>query len=171
MPRDLAWLKSRCEQVGDCLLLDHSVQGKGYPQANIDGKHRLVQRYAYTEIYGKRLPKGYVVSATCGNKLCCSKVCLVGVSRGTILTKAYADGKRNQNGELAARRRIAIRNGLNTKLDMEKAKDIRRRRGEGETLQSIADIYGICADTASRVCKQKMWREHINGASVFGWMP
>lgn len=162
-------LKSKCEIDGDCWLWSHSCQSKGYPQAHIFGKLVLVQRFTYTDLMERRLPKGWVVSPSCGNRTCCSPKHIQGKSRGQILRKAYADGRRVKSLEMLRNRQRAIERGLNTRLDMGKARDLRARRSEGAA--ALAAEYDINLDTVYRVWANRAWREHINGASVFNWTP
>lgn len=168
--KDRAWLESRCTRDGDCLLWDGALQSKGYPQAHIDGKHWLVNRYVYTEMLGKRLPKGWTVSTKCRNLNCLSETCLMTRSRGQILKLAYASGARSPDRESMKHRARAVRDGWATRLSMEKAREI-RTRSHTETMSALASEYDVHIDTISRVIKHRLWAEGVNGSSVFNWRP
>ena len=55
----------------------------------------------------------------------------------------------------------------NQKLDKAQVLEIRERRSEGETLQSIADAFGISHTTVGRISRGQQWQE-VGGERVYG---
>lgn len=45
------------------------------------------------------------------------------------------------------------------KLDVEKVKDIRRRRADGEIYRTMAEQYGVSIFVVMKICKNEIWRE------------
>lgn len=158
-------LAMRCTEEGNCLLWNQGVNNKGYPQTRINGATRMVRRYVYTELMGKEVNAGRVVSTKCNNKRCISKFCLVSKTPGACLSEAYRTGARSATHEYADRLQRAIKYGM-SKLSAEIALHIRTERLH-ETNCSLAREYGVHAKTIASIKKGKSWKQRMGPSSVF----
>ncbi len=154
-----------CDECGDCLQWRLSRNSAGSPQANIDGRTQLVRRYVFTELLGRKVNGRHTrVTVTCGDELCVEPSHLVGRTYGEVLQRTYSSGARSGATEYVKRLDQARRAGM-AKLDWDKVREIRAL--SPQTLQSIANAYGIDPRTASSILKGESWRERMPGASVF----
>jgi hypothetical protein len=68
-------LKSRCNEEGTCWIWTGAQDGHGRAQTRHGGKVVYVRRLVRELTDNKPIPAGFVVAASCGNKLCVSPVC------------------------------------------------------------------------------------------------
>lgn len=66
----LATIAERCIEVGDCLLWQGATTGGGKPAINNGGRSVSLRAYIFTDLLGKKVPRGKLVSYTCTNPLC-----------------------------------------------------------------------------------------------------
>jgi hypothetical protein len=154
-------------ECGDCLLWNQGLHCKGYPQANIDGRPQLVRRYIFTELLGREIPKGCVVSSRCNEKLCIAPGCLMAMRWGKVQERSYRTGQRGGASEYAARLRSAERQGR-LRLDWDKVREI-RRRPDSATLVELAAEFGVSRRCIWDVRRGVSWRQQMPASSVFSW--
>lgn len=154
---------------GRCQVWQQSVNGKGYPQANIYGSPMLVSRFVLEQKLGRKILPKHCAVPLCGNTRCVSEHCLREVSRSDVLRDVYRSGRRRVDLELEARREIMLSQGR-AKLDMQKARQIRTLQGS-ETATDLAKQFGVSRKTITSIWAGQRWAEAANGSSVFAWRP
>lgn len=164
-------IKSRCEVEGKCWIWQRALNGEGVPLMTFKGKPIQVRRFVFFELMKKVKRNGYVVTARCLEKRCCSPECLVSLTRKELSTRVHAKVKAsaNEGATYARHLRTIIKQG-NVTLNLELARKMRREAG-GRTLAEIAAEYGVTPKTCSQILRHKSWRESAQGASVFNWRP
>lgn len=88
---NLETIKDRCIEEGECWLWQGSLDGHGRPQKRHEGKTVYVRRLVRELADGEPVPRGLVVAAKCGQKLCVSPHCSVSA---TTKRKAQMAAKR-----------------------------------------------------------------------------
>lgn len=161
-------LKDYADEEGDCLIWRGATNKRGSPIATI-GKRRgvYVRRHIFTELLGKKIRKGRVMTSLCVNPRCIAPECLTTKTKGEILARTYAIGARSR---AAARQSwsVGLRKAQNVKLDREKAAQIRASQ---EPTNDLAKQYGVDPQTIRNVRAFRCWNDVMNGASVFSWRP
>lgn len=153
----------RCEEFGACQLWKQATIN-GHPQARINGKSgRLVRRYIFTELLGRRVLPGYVVIASCREPLCVAAECLAQITYSERLRRAYATGRRSSSGEYLKRVAARVQMGT-TILDFEKAREIRTRP---ESNAELGREYGVHPKTIRSIRIGKSWRDAAPNSSVW----
>jgi hypothetical protein len=66
----LAWVKSDCEELGDCRLWCGRVTSSGYPLVRIDGKNTMLRREIAAMKIGRPLKRDEIAASTCNDPLC-----------------------------------------------------------------------------------------------------
>ena len=119
----------------------------GYGRFSIRGKHHSAHRYSYERTYGA-IPAGAHLDHIChdpktcpGGERCPHRAC-VNPDHLAITTHA-----------------ANCRRGVNSKLDLAKARAIRRRYAAGELGVNLAAEYGVRPSTISWIVQNKTWRE------------
>ena len=114
-PWTLKTVRDRCviDPATDCWEWQQCLNADGHPQANIMGQHWLVRRWVL-HCEGRLIPRMPVTSPGC-ESTCCNPSHLRHETKGTILKRAYADGRRDRHGE-AVRKRQALPLGSLTQL-------------------------------------------------------
>ena len=163
-------IEMRCTKDGDCWIWAQGVNGKGHPQAHINGKGgQMVRRYVWELHHGRKLPaKGWVVFAECRSDRCCCPEHLEAMPRGKRTHLAYVLGERVPAAEYRGRLSTCIKRGM-AKLSMDVARQIRARMDEPNT--RLAAEYGVHPKTIYSIKNGRSWRESARGASVFNWAP
>jgi len=161
----LAWISARTAEEGDCLLWTQPVNGEGYACASVGGRRVVIRRWVYEHLVGPIKP-GFVITPSCGNKLCCAPAHLKAETRSTVNARTYKT-TRNTETEYQRRKRLAISMGW-SKLSMDDAIAIRR---DSRTAREVAEAYRLHISTVYLIRQGKTWRESANGASVFTWRP
>jgi hypothetical protein len=146
-------LSMYCTEIGQCMLWNLGCSGAGYPIARLDGRSQHVRRYVF-RLTGKELKRGYVVVSRCNDSRCVSPACLRSRSRGQMISDTYARGSRS--GEYHSRLNKIIRQGV-TKLDMDKARQIRARAGEKKS--ALGREFGVHRSCITAVLEHRTWRE------------
>jgi hypothetical protein len=154
-----------CDEEGDCLIWKLGCNSAGKPQARLDGKNWLVQRYVYTELMHKELIAKRRVTTRCMNPRCISPDCLVSSTFGEILKRSYASGARSTATEYSARVQKLVASGR-TKLTPENIDYIRASSKPGTHL---AKELGVSAGAVNRARNGESWR--ATASSAFNWRP
>jgi hypothetical protein len=171
-PWDLKTVHDRCRDDGDCWTW---TQGRhhasGHPQATIEGKGgQLVRRWVLAAATGRQLTHANKVVDSCGNHLCCNPDHLRTSTASAVLKRAYHDGTRSTAGEYLGRLRRAQSCGM-AKLDMDKARDLRRRMKAGESIAALSRETGLWPTTLREIKHGRSWREQAVNSSVFAFLP
>lgn len=148
----------RCVEEGDCWLWQQSLNSRGYPQAHIGGGAPVMVRRLVLDLDGRTLPKrGMLATSKCGQRTCCSPVCLAWSTRSTVLSQSYRSGTRSRPAEYLGRIRRARDAGL-TKLWWHDVATIHQRIAGGDTVLSIARDYGVHESTIHDIKHGRSWR-------------
>lgn len=154
--KDLAWIKARCREDGDCWLWTMAVNDSGNPRysTHVDGQPTSLQprRIAWQlGNPGKSLGSG-LVGTTCRNPRCLNPEHLVKRTKGEVISlMSMNPATRAKKIAAAVRRR-----GHSTKLDMEKARYI---RSSTKTLAVVAGELEISIALASKIRRNELWKE------------
>jgi hypothetical protein len=148
-----------------CMLWTQGTTNTGYPQARIDSKSRLVQRYVFTELLGGVIPRTSRIRPRCGERLCVSPKCLAVVRCSQLVRESWRDGKRSGREGYLARQAHAVRQGW-ARLTPEQVAAIRARRGESD--RRLAVEFGVSRKTIASVRRGQSWRDSfVPPSSVF----
>jgi hypothetical protein len=109
-------------------------------------------------------PKG------CGNPLCLNLEHMLPVTKRQQMAFASQRGLLARSIDRVAHQQ-RLKRASQAKLDMDKAREIRRRRAAGESLLKLAAEFDVHHSLIDRIAKNKAWREHASNASVFTWRP
>ena len=157
-------VRGRCVEQDRCLIWRAGVNSGGYPMTSINGKPGTsVRQYIFTQLLGRKVPKGRRITSRCENKRCCSEFCLMAVPVSKIIRRAHAK-RREEPGKL-------LRMQLScpfSKLGIEEARAI---RASDEPTKVIAQRYGITPTSARAIRKGQAWAEPPVAlvSSVFEW--
>jgi hypothetical protein len=162
---DLAYIRSKCVEDGDCLLWRRTQDDRGRPKWTTrgdDGRSKTIQprRVVWTLAKGS-IPEGLLVTVTCGNKLCLNCEHMELITKGEVIRRTA------KNPATKARRRLAglATRDFHSKLDMDKARYIRHT---DKTLAEVASELGIGESTASAIRRGKRWKESNPFAGLMG---
>jgi len=156
---DLARIKAKCEEDGDCLIWNGRVHTNGAPSATewVDGEDRYVgvRRRAYEEYHGVTLAPTDLIS-TCGHPACLAKKHL------ERITASERNRRRHANADVAARLRLSksaakVQQQLKGKLTPEQVAAIRNSE---EGPYRIAKKLGVNGRVASRIKRGLSYREY-----------
>jgi HNH endonuclease len=130
-----------------CWLWLGSLDGAGYGCMRVgsrrDGSRALVSTHrAAWEAFVGPIPLGLYVCHRCDQRVCLNPDHL------------FLGSHRDNMADMAAKGRRA---GVSVKLTVDQAREIRRRRGAGETLASVASEFGVSANTVSAIATGKIW--------------
>lgn len=171
MKLTLDTLPMYCEDCGGCLRWKLSVNSGGHPQAKLGGKSgQLVRRYIFTELLGRQVPPGCVVTTTCEDALCLEPSHIIAMKRGRVQKRVYDSGRRVIAAEYAATMRRREAKGLNA-LTWEKVAEIRAAHAQGLNDYELAARYGVARSTIYQARKGITWRHEAPASSVFAWRP
>lgn len=152
------------EDEGGCLLWNHSVNSRGYPQACLDGKPgQLVRRYVY-ELANGRIKGTRVVRCWCDQKLCITPGCLYVRTRTDMAKDQYRECK---SAEARRNRAAALDKGRRVKLTPQQVLQVRVSM---RPTNEIAEELGVSTSTVRRIRNGTLWNVPAN-ASVFTWRP
>ena len=113
-PWTMKTVRDRCkiDPATDCWEWRQCLNADGHPQANIMGQHWLVRRWVL-HCEGRLIPRMPVTSPGC-ESTCCNPQHLRHETKGTILKRAYADGRRDRHGEAVRKRQRRVELGITT---------------------------------------------------------
>ncbi|MCU0939712.1 MAG: HNH endonuclease [Burkholderiaceae bacterium] len=143
---------------GGCLVWAGCLTDSGYPRV-WTGKRHLGRRFLVELMRGRAVPKGYVVTATCGKRAC------VAPEHLRVVLHSANQAQRITNKPADVRIRMTAARRARAKLDMDKAREMRRRAAEGETATSLARHFGVSLRTACCVIAGRFYRE------TAAWIP
>lgn len=165
MKLTLETLHMYVEEVGDCWIWRYGCNGDGYPFAYIEGKRLIVRRYIVECLKKQKVPKNYVISCRCGQKLCLNPDHLVAWPRAKIVAAGAKNRRPNYPALLAARL-----NKQQTVLDWAKVRAIRAVPASVSS-RELAKLYGCHKRTIENVRNGRTWKDGATVASVWGWRP
>lgn len=147
-------IKKKCQEDGDCFVWQGNTYN-GVPKQSNYSARRIVW-----EVKKGPIPKGQIMTTTCGNSKCLNVDHLAVVGRSEVSKKSAA------NPATKARRVISTTKSrrANCKITLEQAMEIRRST---ETIFVLADKYGIHKSMVSRIRVGKAWLETPRMASPF----
>lgn len=159
-------LRAQCHEDGDCLLWDGCLTSEGTPLVNEGGQGRRARRVMFALVKGP-VPAGKNVIATCWHPLCVAPKHLRAVTKKEQMQQAAAHGRLFVPGR-TAKQMACKRASKQAKLDIDKVREIRRRRQEGEPLTKIAEAFGVHHSLVHRIALNRAWREPtVANASIF----
>ena len=175
IPMSLERIKARCRVDGDCWLWLGPVKGGGYPIINKNRKVQTAARLSLSLALGREVRAGFVARPSCGNRLCVSPLCCKEVSRKALAreTALKVQGQCRPPSTRQRNREKLMRQGW-AKLDMERATQIRERRGESTAVE-LALEFGVTRDCIVRIWRGATWADlaktEAPNSSVFAWRP
>lgn len=160
-------LSERCEEVGDCIEWQGSLNSGGHPIMRYRGSAALVRRVTWVLSHGQSLEdiRGKFIWATCCNDLCVKP----GHARiGTTKQMAAWMSRAGLTAATPAKVAACILNKrAQSNLDMDKVRQIRRRLENGEGRGALAEEFRKSRSAIDLIATGKTWRESIVGASIF----
>ena len=153
----LKHIKDRCkvDPRSECWIWQQCVDS-GHGRLRVNGKVHYAHRLAYTLAKGP-IPDGMEVLSECHNGRCCNPNHLF-LSTRLNRIKIMARLGRPLSG---IRRSIISRKSARAmaKLDMGKAREIRRRAVNGEDKDALAAAFGVSEFLIRQVLAHKRWKE------------
>jgi hypothetical protein len=142
--------KSRAKKIefkvdnNDCFIITSHVGNEtGHTKFVKNGKRVHIHRHIYEECFGE-IPKGMVIRHTCDNGRCINpEHLIIGTQRDNI--QDMMDRDRNAFYK-------------NSKLNIEKVKEIKMRLKNGEKPKDIFADYGVSKQTIEYIQKGKTWK-------------
>lgn len=151
-------IKARCvvDERSECWNWTGCVQANGYGRITVKRKAKYVHRVACELATGVPLGRRLALHE-CDNRRCCNPDHL---RPGTHLDNskdAIERGRvsRGVSHSLAVMPHTRSR----AKLNMEKAKEIRRRAAAGETAEELGAAFGVDTSNVRLIVRNKTWRE------------
>ena len=143
------YVRMRVEIIeeGGCWEWHGASNGKGFPMMWWRGKILAVRRALM------KIPKGKYAQMSCKNEKCVCPDHIKVVEKATYLRGRKMTAIALMNLTRGRRR------ASNTKLTIEKAREIRRRLNEGEKAVTLAIEVGVDKETVSQIKRGLIWRE------------
>ena len=117
--------------------------GLGYGQFRFDGRNVYAHRASWTAYRGE-IPVGLDVMHVCDTPACCNPDHLKVGTVSDNMTDAAV--------------KLRVRGWVRGKLTVDNVRTIRRLYEEGQTQQSIANVFGITQVHVSQIVRRMMWR-------------
>lgn len=154
----LEYIKARCrvDERTECWVWANCTQANGYGRIRHGGRTYYAHRLAY-ELANGPIKRGQDIRATCENLACCNPAHRAAGSRAATVKASREAGR--QSCGLAHSVKVTPGARAAGKLTMEKARDIRRRKAEGETAEEMAALYGVDVTTVRKVLAHQTWKE------------
>jgi hypothetical protein len=152
-------IHSSCVEEGDCLVWNGArtyINGSdrnGYPTGYHEGKKVLLRRLVWELTNAKSTPKGYVVVAKCGGRLCLNPAHIEAIPKAEHGKRLSQAGAYSSPAATAAKTR-AVRARAN--LSAEKAAAI---RASSEATAVLADRYSVSHSTIRMVRNGRIWAD------------
>lgn len=152
------WSNVGRKDSDDCWPWTRSRNKDGYGRFRLNGKTEQAHRVVWTLSNGS-IPELFEglptqILHSCDNPPCCNPRHLFPGNRLTNMADSAAKGRSagfTRKGELHPK--VLIANF--------QAKEIKERHQKGETLNQIAEIYGISVSAVGRICSGKRWSHVI----------
>lgn len=130
------------DDITNCwICTSHAPNGRGYPEAVLDGKKDRIARHYYRK-YNGVIPTGMHIRHTCDNRLC--------INPGHLLVGTNVDNVRDR-----IERNRCSGGRTNVKLTEDAVNDI--RSDTVSTLRKLADKYGVTISAIAHVRKRRSW--------------
>lgn len=150
------FIRSRCEEFGDCWEWQGALQSAGVTPM-IHYKQRVISvRRLIAEHQGQEV-KGKVVTYKCGNELCVNPDHIQVLTRRKLSKKIASELKYHTNP--VRMKKLSDRAREKGKLNWELVCQIREATG---TQREIAARFGISQATVSVIVRGITWREYTN---------
>lgn len=150
----LETISERCIEDGDCLVWQGALMGGSRPAVSIGGKVISLRRHIFTELLGKKIPRGHLVTFSCTNSRCLAEEHITTMTR-TQLTKSAAE-----------RTQYAIRPERRAKLAKAAQErspytqnDVAMVRGFDGSARKAARVLGVSRDFATQVRANRSWAQ------------
>lgn len=154
-------VRSRCDEVGNCLIWRGGVNSAGYPMASFKGKSKSVGSIVYTDILGKERKLRYRLTTRCHNPRCVSDICLHQSKHGDILSAAHK--RRRESDPLSLRR--DQRASSRAKLSPEIAEEV---RASPKTAIELGAELGVHPESIRSIRRGNAYKAPMSAAnSVF----
>lgn len=150
------FIRSRCEEFGDCWEWQGALQSCGVTPM-INYKQRVISvRRLIAEHQGHDLV-GKVATYKCGNELCVNPDHVHVITRKRLSKRLTKDLK--YHTDPVRMKKLAIAARAHGKLTMEMAQQIREAPGKQ---RDIAKQYGVSQATVSVIKRGITWRDYSN---------
>jgi len=133
-----------------------------YKDENGNWQHGSVRRLVYEQHHGVKLPADVLVTVTCESPLCIWHKHLTETSKSEVARKTMA----RPDVRLRHRRGLEIVKQPLGKLDHDKARQIRSRRGE--KAEELAKEFNISRSLVFKVWQGRAWRDYSNPFAGLG---
>ncbi len=160
---DIEQIKMRCTECGECWHWNgYGGLSGNHPQMKVNGKLKLVRRYAY-ELARGAIPPGLLLVPWCDNRKCINPDHMKAVTESQKGKRAAARGAFSSP---ARGRKIAeSRRATSAKINMEIAAEIRMSEETGPVL---AARYGINRSLVGCIKRGERWKDYANPYSTLG---
>lgn len=148
-------IMERCEEDGDCLLWTSS-EINGFPRFTVRderGARTIQPRRVMWEQAKGPIPKGLVVTVTCGNSMCLNHQHMELITKGEVISRTAKKPDVNRRRHLAG---LVRRKDSNMTLEL-----ARYIRSSSATGADLSRELGIPPTTISAIRLNKRWREVI----------
>jgi len=154
---------------GDCRIWTGSNNGGAVPSPKVRYKdengvwqHGSVRRLVYEQHHGVKLSPHVLVTFTCESSLCIHPDHLKRTGKGAVARKAMA----RPEVRMRHRRALEIVKQPLGKLDHDKARQIRNRRGEDA--EELAKEFNVSRSLVFKVWANRAWRDYSNPFAGLG---
>ena len=147
-PSTLDRLISKTRKAGNgCIEWQGHRDRDGYGKIRLGKGRTFAHRVAY-DLMVARIAPGLLVCHTCDNPPCCNPLHLfAGTPKDNTQDMISKGRKADSKGE----------NGPMAKLTEKQVVAMRKRRLAGETLEELANSYGVAVSAVSRIVNRKRW--------------
>lgn len=146
-----------CRETG-CWQWTGKLSPAGYGRLIYRQRCQNAHRWSHEAFIGP-IPAGMRVVQVCGNRGCANPKHLELWTGADIMARAKEMGTVSRGPMHAAKITSGVR--AVAKLNMDKAREIRRRRAAGERGEDLAAEMGVTASTIARVVANEIWREPV----------
>lgn len=143
-------LKWHLDRITGCWMWHAAIAGKGYGNIGLERQRKQVYAHrASYEIHVGEIPKGRYVLHKCDNPGCVNPEHLF-----------LGDAGANARDMAAKGRHLFGERNTESKLNESDVRKIRQLCEDGMKQAKIAQMYGICQMTVSRIHRRERW-QHI----------
>lgn len=143
----LAKITARCTDDAGCLIWTGRRSVGGVPRWG----DKSLRRVMFEALFGE-IPAGRLITTCCENSLCLEPTHLRLTTKSAVLKRTY------QTTDLGMRRAVTSTREARkrAKLDIDKAREIRQ---SDETLDVLAERYGVHKALCSQIRRGTAWKE------------